>query len=368
MPRPLRIGVNALYLIPGGVGGTEVYLRNILTAIAAEPREHQYVVFYNEETGPGLVPDSPAFRGVATGVRAESRPRRILYEQTGLLKQLSREKIDVVYNPGFTSPHLASCPNVTLIHDLQHHRHPEYFSPADLLAWRFFVWASAHRSARLLTVSGASREDIHAVYKIPLDRIDVAEPGVEQSLFHLELQPTEPLILCVSTLHPHKNIERLVDAFAAFRKTHPEYVLTLAGMKGFHYKAVEARIRHHNLETVVKVTGWISRPEIFNLYARAEFAVFPSTFEGFGMPVAEAMAAGVPLITSNIRPMTDIAEGTALLFPPEDTKALTAAMEKFAASPAIRKEHAKKARPAAARYTWARAAAITLNALEAAAK
>jgi len=367
MANSLSIGVNALFLIPGGVGGTEVYLRNLLIAFARKASGHRFVVFINQETGPDLVPKHPNFHTVQTGVAATSRPRRILYEQTLLLRDAATANIDVLFNPGFTAPHFLPRPNVSLIHDLQHHHHPEYFKPNDLKAWRLLVWAAARGSRRLVTVSEASREDIHAVYNVPLDRIHTAEPGVEPSFFQLTRKAEEPLILCVSTLHPHKNIERLVDAFAAFRAKRPEYKLVLAGMPGFHGDAVLRRIAHHALEPHVTLTGWIARSAIMDLYGRARIAVFPSTFEGFGMPVAEAMAAGVPLVTSDIRPMKDIAAGSALLFPPNDTEALTAAMEQFAASPSIRAAHASRARKRAAIYTWDRAAGIILDALQKAA-
>lgn len=365
---PLRIGVNALFMIPGGVGGTEVYLRNLLSAIAENPRGHEYVVFVNQETGDTLTPAESCFRTVNTGVAATSRPGRILFEQTLLPRAVHAEKIDILYNPGFTSPSLVRCPGVTLIHDLQHHRHPEYFKPADLLAWRFFVWLSAKTSRRILAVSDASRDDIHCVYGVPLDRIATAEPGVEPELFHLIPSGEEPLILCVSTLHPHKNLERLVDAFSAFHTRRPEYRLVLAGMRGFHADAIERRIRHHALESAVSITGWLPRPAILALYARARIAVFPSTFEGFGMPVLEAMAAGVPLIASAIPPIVETTAGTALLFSPGDTDALAGALEQFAADPAVRAGYAARARVRAAAYTWSRTAGITLDTLEQAAR
>jgi len=367
MAKPLRIGVNALFLIPGGVGGTEIYLRNLLAAFAKKARGHSFTVFLNRETGADLVPAHRDFQGVQTGVAAEQRPRRILYEQIRLPMDARAAGVDVLFNPGFTAPLFAPCPNVSLIHDLQHHHHPEYFKRNDLLAWRFLVWAAVRGSTRLLTVSEASREDIHAVYGVPLERISTAEPGVEPALHSLARKAPEPMVLCVSTLHPHKNIERLVDAFAVFRAKRPEYRLVLAGMRGFHAEAVERRVAHHRLEAKVTITGWIDRASIMDLYSRAQFAVFPSTFEGFGIPVVEAMAAGVPLITSDIRPMKDIAAGSALLFAPESTEALTAAMEQFAGSATIRNAHAARARKRAAFYSWDRTAGITLQTLEQAA-
>ena len=117
----MRIGVNALYLIPGGVGGTEIYLRRLLEALRAESRGHQLVVFTNRESGP-LGEGSKVLP-----VSAASRPRRLLYEQLSLPGVLRREGIDVLLNPGFTAPLVCPVPQVTVFHDLQHKRHPEFF-------------------------------------------------------------------------------------------------------------------------------------------------------------------------------------------------------------------------------------------------
>src|SRR4051794_16875838 len=140
----MRIGVNALYLIPGGVGGTEIYLRNLLRALEAVDRTNQYVVFTNRETGPDLVPGS--FLHVPLPVEARNRPWRLLYEQSGLALQLRRHRVHVMFNPGFTAPAFPGCPNVTVFHDLQHKRHPEHFRWFDLPAWNLFLGLSVRRS------------------------------------------------------------------------------------------------------------------------------------------------------------------------------------------------------------------------------
>src|ERR1700726_2342310 len=106
----MRIGINALYLIPGGVGGTEIYLRNLLRALASVDRENEYVVFPNAETGCDLVPGSPNFTWSPRKVRASFRPWRILDEQFALPRAVRRERIDVLLNPGYTGPAFCSCP------------------------------------------------------------------------------------------------------------------------------------------------------------------------------------------------------------------------------------------------------------------
>src|ERR1043166_4173745 len=142
----MRIGINALYLIPGGVGGTEIYLRGLLGALAEIDADNQYFVFTNRETGSAIVPKSPRFSHVPQPVRARLRPARILWEQVALPLAAARLHLDVMLNPGFTAPLLCGCPQVTVFHDLQHKRHPENFRWFDLPFWRFLLYWSAHVS------------------------------------------------------------------------------------------------------------------------------------------------------------------------------------------------------------------------------
>src|SRR5437870_4737902 len=116
----LRIGVNALYLIPGGVGGTEIYLRSLLPALAEIGRTHRYFVFTNRETGADLVPADGAWEHVPLNVHAVNRPARILCEQTELPLEVRRRGLDVLFNPGFTAPLFSPCPSATAVPDLRH--------------------------------------------------------------------------------------------------------------------------------------------------------------------------------------------------------------------------------------------------------
>jgi hypothetical protein len=134
----MHAGVNALYLIPGGVGGTEIYLRELLAALARLDSENRYTVFGNRETGADLTPRAANFRWAPQPVCARFRPARLLYEQCVLPLVARRRRLDVLFNPGFTAPAVCPCPSVTVFHDLQHQRHPEHFRWFDLPFWRFF--------------------------------------------------------------------------------------------------------------------------------------------------------------------------------------------------------------------------------------
>jgi glycosyltransferase involved in cell wall biosynthesis len=344
----MRIGVNALYLLPGEVGGTEIYLRNLLAAFAQELEDHEYILFTNRETGADLAPADPRFQTWPQPIAARFRPGRLLWEQLAL----STGDCDVLLNPGFTSPWLCGCPQLTWIHDLQHKRHPEYFKPADLLAWRLFVWASARRAAHILTLSESSREDIHHFYGTPLDRIHIAAPGVGEVFPALHAQRSEPIVLCVSTLHPHKGIETLLDAFQRFRVHHPEFRLVLAGMKGFHTQVIQAKAGPG-----VEITGWLDREDLYDLYRRASLFVFPSTFEGFGMPILEAMASGLPTVCAEARPMSDVSADGALHFKTGDPADLARQMEQALVDPTL----IERGRRRAAQFTWRQTARTVLD-------
>jgi glycosyltransferase involved in cell wall biosynthesis len=355
-----RIGVNALYLIPGGVGGTEIYLRELLAALASIDTVNDYFVFTNMETGQDLTPRQANFHWKPQAVHATSRPVRIVWEQTVLPLEAGRYRLDVMFNPGFTVPLAAPCPSVTTFHDLQHKRYPEYFRWFDLPFWKFLLWAAAHRSRRLIAVSEATRADLLRFYRRRAGRVVVIPHGVNPEFFTLDRSRTDLYFLCVSTLHVHKNIERLVRAYASKPRAEK---LILAGLRGFRAPEIEALIAELGVGDRVTIPGWLPRAELMQLYARAHAFVYPSTFEGFGMPILEAMAAGIPVACSDIPPLREVAGDAALFFDPLDDAALAAALDRIAADTELRKSLASSGPERARPFTWQRTAEKTLAVL-----
>jgi glycosyltransferase involved in cell wall biosynthesis len=355
-----RIGVNALYLIPGGVGGTEVYLRELLAALAEIDSANHYFVFANLETGADLVPRRPNFFWKPQRVRASFRPGRILWEQIVLSLEAARYSLNVMFNPGFTAPLLAPCPQAATFHDLQHKRHPEHFRWFDLPFWRLLLWASAHRSRRLIAPSENTRADLMQVYGLARERIAVIPHGVHADFFALNRTRLGPYVLCVSTLHPHKNLERLIRAYASKPRRQR---LILAGVRGFHTQPVEKLIADLSLQDRVEITGWLPRDKLLALYQHAWACVYPSTFEGFGMPVLEALAAGIPLACSDIAPLREVLGDSALLFDPLKEDSISAALDRIAEDDELRCKLSRDGRERASLFTWKRAAEMTLEAL-----
>jgi glycosyltransferase involved in cell wall biosynthesis len=364
----MRIGVNALYLIPGGVGGTEIYLRHLLAALAAIDRANEYFVFTNRETGRDLAPETANFHTIVQPVRAAFRPTRIVWEQIGLPLAAAARHLDVLLNPGFTAPMACACPQVTVFHDLQHKRHPEYFRWFDLPFWRLLLWASAHRSRLLVADSEATRADLERFYRLRPERIRVAPLGADPAFFQIASERAgaaiEPYFLCASTSHPHKGLVPLVRAFARFERERPGFRLAITGVRGFHAEAVE---RAAGTAEAVQLTGWIAREELYKLFRHAFAFVYPSTFEGFGLPVIEAMAAGIPTACSRIEPLASMTGEAALLFEPASEDAIFQALARLASDDALRARLAAAGPQRAAAFTWEKTAVITLAALREAA-
>ncbi len=343
----LRIGVNALYLIPGGVGGTEIYLRNLLDALAAIDSVNQYVVFTNRETGAGLVPKQSNFLHAPQNVNASFRPGRILWEQFVLPFAVTKQRIDVLFNPGFTAPIVSGAPMVTVFHDLQHKRHPEYFRWFDLPFWKFFLWASVRRSRGLIAVSAATRDDLQRYYGA---KAQVIHHGVEQQFFEIaDRRQPKDYLLCASTSHPHKNLERLLRVH---RQTPGLPPLVITGVRGFAAAEVEKLAGDS-----VRIMGWVPREELYELFRGARGFIYPSTFEGFGMPVLEAMAAGVPVACSNIPPLREIAGSTVHYFDPASDSDIGKALQLLADGKISTQPAAERARE----FTWEKTARETLD-------
>jgi glycosyltransferase involved in cell wall biosynthesis len=241
---------------------------------------------------------------------------------------------------------------------MQHKRHPEYFRWFDLPAWRALLFGSACVSDGLIAVSAATREDVLRYYPVARAKVTVVEHGVDERMFEIARQRSpERYLLCVSTLHPHKNIERLVRVFGRFRERRPAWSLVLAGMRGFHTKPVERMVSELGLADAVRITGWIEREELYELYRCAGAFVYPSTFEGFGMPVLEAMAVGLPLACSDIEPLRSVVGGCAALFDPSSDESMLGAMESLLEKPPAGGERR------ASEFSWAAAARATLDVL-----
>src|ERR1019366_2128007 len=238
----------------------------------------------------------------------------------------ARHSLDVLLNPGFTAPLFCPCPQVTVFHDLQHRRHPEYFRWFDRPFWQFFLFWSAHVSRLLLTVSDATAVDLVKYYRVPESKVWVTPEGVDAVFFDIgRRRRPEPFLLTVSTLHPHKNLDGLLRAFAGFRPTHPEFRLVVCGLHGFSTGAL------HDLRD--------------------------------SLGLRDAVDAAIPTACSGIEPLRSIAGGAALEFDPLDAEAIADAMRRITDDEALRARLGEAGPRRAAQFSWRATAEGTLAAL-----
>ena len=354
------------------MGSTEIYLRSLLGALGRIDEKKQYFVFVNRESVNDPPIEMTRFHLIPCPVNARNRPRRILWEQTIFPLLLRKYKIDVLFNPGYTMPLLFRGPSVTVFHDLQHRRHPEFFRWFDLPFWRLLLWASARRSRSLIAVSEATARDLERYFPGVSGKTVVVEHGVDPECFRVaerraekrDSQSGQKYLLTVSTLHPHKNIGRLLEAFHLFRSTHPEYRMVIAGIKGFASAELESRRRDLKLEQSVTFTGWIPRAALYELFENADAYVAPSRFEGFGMPILEALAAGIPAACSRIAPIDQIAGSAAFQFDPDSVAEIAAAMEFVTMDADFRARAPIAGSQRSRQFDWDKAAALTLHEIE----
>ena len=293
--RSLRIGVNALYLIPGGVGGTEIYLRCLLAALARIDPVNRYFVFTNRETGPDLVPDAENFICVPQPVAATSRPARILWEQIALPIEVARRHLDVLFNPGFTAPLFCGCPMVTVFHDLQHKRHPEYFRWFELPFWRIFLFAAAYRSARVLAVSEATAADLRAVYRLPAERHHGGPSRRRFRNFSASAQARRPALYPLrfdapSSQEPGPAVARVCDL--------PSRAAGIPAGAGRHARLPcgrtgDACATRWDWRTPSSSPAGYPRERLYELYAGASAFLYPSDLRGLRHAGAGGAGSGV---------------------------------------------------------------------------
>jgi glycosyltransferase involved in cell wall biosynthesis len=365
----MRIGINTLYMIPGGVGGTESYLRNLIRIFQTVNRQDEFVIFSNVENAGSFELEAPNFREVRCAVKAVGRPQRILWEQMALPLQSRKNRIDVLHSPGYTAPLRLGAANVVTIHDLNYHFFPEDWSRAALWANRILIPRVARAAKRVITVSHTSQRTLTELLHIPPERIDVIHHGVDGNLAppadEAEVRARYGLggrfILSVTASHPHKNLDGLLKAYALACRDWPSAPpLVIVGIKGRHQEELERQLAQQPKGRVI-LTGWIDAPVLSALYRAAHLFVFPSKYEGFGFPPLEAMLSGVPVVSSHATSLAEIVADAGLTFDPADEQAMAAAMRRAWDDEALRKDLVARGRERAATFTWRRTAELTLE-------
>jgi glycosyltransferase involved in cell wall biosynthesis len=362
---PARVGINVLYLVPEQVGGTEIYARRLVAALAAHRPDTEWVVFCGAEAG-AVLPD-PEWPGnvrvAASKVRCANKPLRVGFELARLPSLVAREGCELLHSLGTTAPLHGDFVRVTTVHDLIYDLFSGSFPTAARLGLKAVVPLAARRSTRVQVSSTATRDEIVERLRVPAARVDVVPLGRGMREIDPAQPPAQvrarlgiegrPLLLTVAAGLPHKNLDRLLQA-AAVARARP--ALVLAGHPGRASDRLRGLAEELGITDRVRFTGWIEDAQLEALYRAADGFVYPSLHEGFGMPVLEAMHRGVPVACARATSLPEVAGDAALLFDPLSVDAIAAAIDRLLDDRVAAAELVSKGRARAAEFSWARTA------------
>ena len=354
--------------------GTENYALHLIRELLAVGSDHRFRLYFRQAPPPQLA-----------RMRAEMRvlPVPRLWTHVGLSWEMLRRPPDLLFVPSHVVPlvHPRCC--VVTVHDLGYHHYPETHTAWQNLYLRWSTRHNARSARRILADSEATRRDLVAFYGTPPAKISVVYPGRDESLAPVRdpallaaararYDLAGDYLLYVGTLQPRKNLVRLIQAYAACRALLagsgvPVPHLVLAGQKGWLYDDIVGEVDRLGLQRQVRLTGYVPDEDLAPLLSGALAFVFPSLYEGFGLPVLEAMACETPVICSNAASLPEVAGEAALLVDPLDTEALAQAMARVVTDEDLRRALAARGLSQVQRFSWRRCAAETLAVLEEAA-
>lgn len=385
----MRIGIDCRTILNPGAGeqaGIGHYTHYLVKNLLKIDKENEYVLFFDNRianAAAGLV------MGNNQNVKAKFFPfyqyKQYLpyaYSQMLVAAFLGREKLDIYHSPANIIPLKYTGPAVVTLHDLAIYQHPDWF-PANFMSRQIFstkilVPKSLRKADKIIAVSENTKEDIIKRFKVPAKKIQVVYEGVNQekeanitSLVELKKKfgIKDNYILFLGTIEPRKNITALVKAYHGLlsryriknqkeNKNCPQ--LVLAGGKGWKYKEVFKTIDKLKLKNEVKYLDYVKYQDKIGLMQNALCFVFPSLYEGFGLPILEAMSLGTPVITSDVSSIPEVAGTAALLVNPNSVADLVQAIEKVVDDKKLRAQMAQKGKEQAKKFSWQQTAEETL--------
>jgi len=356
MNSPLRLGVNTLFYLPGEVGGSETYLLETLRALNRMSDGPDLVLFSNLENDGKLRAEFPDAEVIESGVGATSRMARILAEQIQLPRLAKRARVDILWSPGYTAPAFVSCPQVVSILDMQYKRFPQDVSWLAARTMDVLYPSAARRCDAIVTISEFAKTEIVHFLGTPPEKVTVTLLAADPAFGVPGGPPPEavqgaPYLLCVAHTYPHKNVACLVRAFNRLATEIP-HRLVLVGKARLGEPEVAAALEKSPPGRVIRLPGLRWR-ELIALYQGADGFVFPSLYEGFGLPVLEAMCAGTPVLTTQEASIPEIGGEAVRYADARDEAAFAEALLAAVQLPQNdRNPLVEAARKRAATFTW----------------
>jgi glycosyltransferase involved in cell wall biosynthesis len=364
----VRILINALFLIPNQVGGSETYARALVDALTQLDRDNRYVLCVAPEAAAAFRRLPGNWRLVVSPLGSTWRPGRLMLEQTWLPRVAQTANADVIHSLGYTAPLVSRARRVTNIHDMNYKRHPEDLSLAERAVYAALIPRVAQRSRRVIALTEAARADIVHWTGVQPARIAVAYAAARTNWPGDQADDAErvavagvlePFVLSVAAAYPHKNLGRLVRALPMYSRDGTPVRLVIVGLRGRATPEIDAAAEGKH--DIVKVLGWVDDALLASLYRRSLALAFPSLYEGFGLPILEAMALGVPVVTSHMGAMAEVAGDAAELVNPFNVQSIRAGLQRVICDERHRNELRERGLRRAAQFSWFATARTTLR-------
>ena len=353
----MRIAIDARKLHDFGIG---TYIRNLLRGLARLDRQTEYVVLCRSRDAEAVGKLGDNFRGVIENARPYS-----FGEQVRIPLSLSRQRVHLLHEPHYVLPPATRCRSVVTIHDCIHLMFPQYLPSRLAHAYaRVSMWSAVHKSSRILTVSEASKRDILRFFDVNPDKVAVIYNAIDErflapadeermDLIRQRYQLDHPFLLYVGNIKPHKNLERLVDAFGRARaRGLSELRLVIIGDEISKYPPLRQSVHRHRLDKYVRFLGFQPYDTLAAFYRLARAFVFPSIYEGFGLPPLEAMACGAPVVTSNISSLPEIAGDAAILVDPYEPQSIAEGITRAVSDESVRADLIQRGFARARDFSW----------------
>lgn len=370
----MHIGLNLIFLVPGETGGMEVAAREVIPALVEAAPEVRFTAFINREAA--AAKDGPwgeLLPSVTVPVHARNRVQWVRGEQLLLPRLAARAGVDLVHSLASTAPACGRFRRVVTVHDLIYARFPEAHAGIRDVGMRMLVPLAVRRSDRVIVDSHSTQSDLVELLGASAQRIDVVPLGIGTVARDMPLPERElrerlglgerVVALSLSAKRPHKNLLALIGALALIP---PERrpLLVLPGYPTEHEAALRERARTAGVQQDVRFLDWLSGEEFEGLWRVARAFVYPSLYEGFGLPVLEAMARGVPVACSNASSLPEVVGQAALMFDPRQEHAIAAALERLLGDPVEAERLSALGLARAREFTWERTARATLASYE----
>ena len=367
----MKVAIDA-HMVGEQETGNETYTLNLaraLSALPAEARGDSEILLYTpypERLRSRLTPEATV---TIRRIRPAAASLRI---PIGMPLAAACDRLNLLHVT-YIAPPLGACSHVVSVHDISYEFYPAYFSPRDRLMLRALVPFSLRRAARVITISEYSRREIITRYQLPPERVSVTYLAAAEDYRPVRERSTlaalraryglaEHYVLALGNLQPRKNLARLVDAYVELRRAGQlaGVQLVLAGKAQWRESELFTAVRQSGLEGDILFPGYVADADLPALYSGALAFVYPSLYEGFGLPPLEAMACGTPVICSNAASLPEVVGAAALTVDPSCVEELAAALVAVADQPALRAELREKGLRRAAGFSWRRCAEETL--------